>query len=143
MIDFLPGIRSTSSALQAERIRMDIIAQNIAHANTTRDVNGKTYQRQHVIFETVLNEQQKAGFSGAGLQSVRVARIEKDHRPQRLVYDPGHPDSDPSGMVAMPNVSIHEEMADLIVSSRAYEANLAVARSARSLATQTLSIGRR
>ena len=74
---------------------------------------------------------------------MRVARIQKDERPFRLVHLPGHPDADASGMVAMPNVNIHEEMADLIAASRAFEANLAVVRNARTLAMQTLAIGKR
>jgi flagellar basal-body rod protein FlgC len=143
MINLLTGINNTSSALTAERVRMDVISQNIANANTTRDLNGKTYQRQQVVFETVLNQQQSLDGSIDGEGSVRVARVEKDHRPVRLVFNPGHPDADENGLVAMPNINIHEEMADLMVSSRAYEANLAVVRSARSMALQTLAIGKR
>jgi flagellar basal-body rod protein FlgC len=143
MIDFLPGIRSTSSALEAERFRMEIISQNIAHANTTRGMDGKPYQRQQVIFQSILNEQQRAGSSTSAAQSVQVSRVEKDPRPPRLIFNPGHPEADADGMLAVPNINIHEEMADLIVASRAYEANLAVARSVRTLAAQTLSIGRR
>ena len=74
---------------------------------------------------------------------MEVARIDKDNRPSRLVFNPGHPEADAEGMVAMPNVNIHEEMADLIAASRAFEANLAVVKNARSMALQTLSIGRR
>lgn len=130
MINFLPGINSTTSALTAERIRMDVISQNIANANTTHGVNGQPYQRQEVVFENVLND-------------VRVAHIQKDQRPALRVHNPGHPDADANGMVAMPNVNIHQEMADLLVSSRAFEANLAVLKNARTLALQTLNIGKR
>ena len=143
MINLLTGINNTSSALTAERVRMDVISQNIANANTTRDLNGKPYQRQQVVFETVLNQQQ--GFDGSlrGEGGLRVSRVEKDQRPARLVFSPGHPDADENGLVAMPNINIHEEMADLMVSSRAYEANLVVVRSARAMALQTLAIGKR
>lgn len=143
MINILTGINATSSALNAERIRMEVISQNIANANTTRDVDGKPYQRQQVVFETVLDQQQGVGGVGAGVSSVRVAQIAKDHRPPNLIFNPGHPDADADGMVATPNINIHEEMADMIVSSRAFEANLAVVRNARSMALQTLSIGKR
>jgi flagellar basal-body rod protein FlgC len=142
MIDFLPGIRSTSSALQAERIRMEVIAQNIAQANTTHGLDGKPYQRQEVVFESVLNQQQPGALPGASAQSVQVARIEKDHRPPRMIFNPGSPEADANGMVAMPDISVHEEMADLIASSRAYEANLAVAKSAHAMVLQTLAIGK-
>lgn len=143
MINLLSGITNTSSALSAERVRMDVISQNIANANTTRDVNGKPYQRQQVVFETVLNQQLAMDGSIGGEGSLRIARVETDHRPVRLVFNPSHPDADENGLVPMPNINIHEEMADLMVSSRAYEANLAVVRSARAMALQTLSIGKR
>jgi flagellar basal-body rod protein FlgC len=135
MINFLPGINATTAALNAERIRMDVIAQNIANAETTHGIDGKPYERQQVVFETILNEAQQP-------QSVRVASIEKDPRPPQGVYYPGHPDADKNGMVMMPNVNVHEEMADLITSSRTFEANLAVIKNARAMALQTLSIGR-
>ena len=142
MINFVTGIESTSAALQAERVRMAVASQNIANANTTRGLDGVPYQRQSVVFESVLAGQQ----NGLGIepQKVQIARIEKDQNGPRMIYSPGHPDADPrTGMVAMPNVNIHEEMADMIVSSRAYEANLAVIRNARAMALQTLEIGQR
>jgi flagellar basal-body rod protein FlgC len=140
MINFLPGIQSTSASLAAERVRMDVISQNIANANTSRGLDGKPYQRQQVEFETVL-DQQAAG-SGSEPQTVRVARVTADPRPPRMVYEPGHPDADAQGMVAEPDINIHEEMADLIASSRTFEANLAVVKNARQMALQTLSIGK-
>ena len=140
MIQTLTGIDSSSSALAAERVRMEVITQNIANANTVRGLDGKPYQRQQVVFEQAL---QAAQGSGTGPQRVEVARIEKDKSPPRLIFNPGHPDADADGMVAMPNINIHEEMADLIAASRAFEANLAVVKNARAMALQTLSIGKR
>jgi flagellar basal-body rod protein FlgC len=142
MINFLSGIQSTAAALTAERVRMDVISQNVANANTTRGLDGKPYQRQSVVFETVLGQQQ-AGGTGAAPQTVQVARIASDPRPPRQVYEPGHPDADAQGMVSVPDINIHEEMADLIASSRTFEANLAVVKNARQMALQTLSIGKR
>jgi flagellar basal-body rod protein FlgC len=140
MIQLLGGIDSTASALAAERTRLEVITQNIANANTTRGIDGKPYQRQHVIFETALSQAQAGG---AEPRAVSVARIENDSRPARLVYNPGHPDADKeSGMVSMPDINIHEEMADMIAASRAFEANLAVVKNARAMAMQTLSIGK-
>ena len=143
MINILTGIDSTSAALNAERIRMDVVSQNIANVNTTRGPDGRPYQRQHVVFESLLKDHLKSGGTGAEPQLVHVARVESGHRPPRLVYQPGHPEADPSGMVAMPDVNIHEEMVDLMSASRAYEANLSVVKTARSMAMQTLSIGKR
>lgn len=140
MIQALTGIDSSASALAAERVRMEVITQNIANVNTTKGLDGKPYQRQQVVFEQML---QTAQSGASGPTQVEVARIEKDTRPARLIFNPGHPDADADGMVSMPNINIHEEMADLIVASRAFEANLAVVKNARAMAMQTLSIGKR
>jgi flagellar basal-body rod protein FlgC len=139
MIDILSGINSTSAALNAERARLDVISENIANAHTTRGADGKPYQRQAVVFETALQQ----AMNGETSPGLHVAHIQKDQRPFQMVYQPGHPDADANGMVAMPNVNIHEEMADMIAASRAFEANLAVVRNARTLAMQTLAIGKR
>jgi flagellar basal-body rod protein FlgC len=143
MINVLTGITNTSSALEAERIRMEVISQNIANANTTRDANGLPYQRQQVVFETLLNQKANDASGAANPTGIQVARIEKDQRPPRMVFEPGHKDADANGMVAMPDINIHEEMADLITAQRAFEANLAVVRNAKAMAMQTLSIGKR
>jgi len=144
MINILNGIDSTSSALNAERIRMDVVSQNIANVNTTRGPNGKPYQRQQVVFEAVLNDLLRApGTSGGDSQGVRIAQIASANRPARMVYQPGHADADGHGMVAMPNINIYEEMVDLMSASRSYEANLNVVKTSRSMALQTLSIGKR
>jgi flagellar basal-body rod protein FlgC len=139
MINLIPGAGSTSAALNAERIRMDVISENIANMNTTKGPDGRPYQRQQVVFETVLKQ------TGAALEtgSVQVARVESDQRAPKLVHNPGHPDADANGMVAMPDINLHEEMADLISASRTFEANLSVLKNARGLALQTLSIGKR
>jgi flagellar basal-body rod protein FlgC len=142
MIDLLPGISSTAAALDAERTRMDVVSQNIANADTTRGLDGKPYQRQQVVFESVLNAQQGSDTPGAAPSSVQIARIQKDTRPPRMVYNPSHPDANAQGMVAMPDINIHEEMVDMITSSRAFEANLAVVKNSRTMAMQALSIGK-
>ena len=143
MINLIPGIQSTASALDAERIRMDVTAQNIANVNTTHGANGKPYQRQQVVFESLLQAQQNSDLPGATSATVQIARIENDARPPRMIYSPGHPDANPEGMVAVPDINIHEEMADMISSSRSFEANLAVIKNARSMAMQSLAIGKK
>lgn len=132
-MDMIPGIDVTASALNAEKIRMDVVAQNIANANTTRDTDGHAYQRKMVSFESVLDA------TGKGVQ---VGRISSDTTPGETIYQPGHPDADKNGMVQMPNVHLSTEMVDLMSSSRAYEANLSVARNAKQMATKALSIGK-
>lgn len=144
MINILSGLDSTAAALTAERTRMDVVAQNLANAQVTRGADGKPYQRQQVVFESMLNAAQGGtGLPGGTAQSVRVSRIEDDPRGPRMVYNPGHPDADPNGMLAVPNVNVHEEMVDMMAASRTFEANLAVLKTARSMAMQTLSIGKR
>ena len=140
-INLLPGISSTAAALNAERIRLEVVSQNIANAHVSRGADGKPYQRRVVVFESVLQDAQ-AG-SGAQMPTLRVAGIKNDTRPPLSLCQPGHPDADASGMVAMPNINVHEEMADMITATRAYEANLAVAKNARNMALQTLAIGKR
>ena len=142
MISLLTGIDSTAAALNAERIRMDVVSENIANVNTTHGLNGKPYQRQQVVFESVLRAQQGSDLPGSTPQSVQIARISQDSRPPRLVYNPSHPDANAQGMVAMPDINIHEEMVDMIASSRSYEANLAVVKNAHTMAMQTLAIGK-
>ena len=140
-INILPGANSAASALQAEKVRMEVISQNIANASTTSTPAGGPYQRQVVRFETIMEDQFNLN---SAVREVRVAGIENDQRPFRLVYQPGHPDADQkTGMVKYPTVSVHEELAELIASSRTVEANLAIIRNARQMAMQTLAIGKK
>ena len=140
MVDLLSGIQSTTAALNAERTRMEVISENIANAHTTRGTDGKPYQRKVVVFETALQQ----ALDGSGqVSTLHAARIQKDLRAPQMVHMPGHPDADANGFVAMPNVNVHEEMADLISASRTFEANLAVVRNARTMALQTLAIGKK
>ena len=138
MIDILSGIQSTAAALDAERTRLDVISENIANANTTRGPDGKPYQRQEVVFESALQQ----AMGGQQVPTLKVAGIVKDPRPFEEVYEPGNPDADAHGMVAMPNVNVNEEMADMIAASRTFEANLEVVKNARAMALQVLSIGK-
>jgi flagellar basal-body rod protein FlgC len=142
MVQILSGVQNTCAALAAERTRLDVISENIANAHTTRCADGKPYQRRVVVFESALQQALNAD-KDRQTPTLRVARIEKDTRPPVQIYEPGNPDADAHGMVAMPNINIYEEMADLIAASRAFDANLAVVRNARAMALQTLMIGRR
>jgi len=141
MVQILSGIQSTTAALDAERTRLDVISENIANAHTTRGPDGKPYQRHVVVFESAL-QQAIGDATQSQTPTLRVARIDKDPRAPIMVYEPGHPDADADGMVAMPNINLHEEMADMITASRAFEANLAVVKNSRAMALQTLSIGK-
>jgi flagellar basal-body rod protein FlgC len=137
-MNLISGIDITAGALNAQQTRLDIVAQNIANAQTTRTAAGGPYQRQVVSFETELIKQA----NGQSLQSVRISGISPDRTPGQKVYNPQHPDAGPDGLVTMPNVDLSFEMVDLITASRAYQANLAVVKSARELAMKTLDIGK-
>lgn len=138
-MNLITGIDVSAGALNAQKTRLDIVAQNIANAQTTRGIDGRPYQRQTVSFATELLRRVSGG---AAMQSVRVAGIKPDPTPGQQVFDPQHPDADPSGTVTMPNVNLAYEMVDLITATRAYEANLSVVKNARQMAMKALEIGK-
>jgi flagellar basal-body rod protein FlgC len=140
-MNLISGIDVTAGALNAQKVRLDIVAQNIANAETTRSADGGPYQRQVVSFETEMVKQ-LPGESGQALQTVKVGGITSDTTPGQQVYNPQHPDAGPDGMVTMPNVNLAFEMVDLITASRAYEANLSVVKNAKQMAEKALEIGR-
>lgn len=139
-MNLISGIDITAGALNAQQTRLDIVAQNIANAHTTRTENGLPYQRQIVSFESELVR--RSGGQGASLQTLKVATVVPDRSPGQQVYNPQHPDADSGGLVTMPNVNLAFEMVDLITASRAYEANLTVVKNSRQMAMKTLEIGR-
>ncbi|MEA2156492.1 MAG: flagellar basal-body rod protein FlgC [Solirubrobacteraceae bacterium] len=138
------AIDTAASGLSAERMRMDVTAENLANAQTTKGADGQPYRRKVVTLEQAgggfgasLNGALKGGGGAAG---VRVAGISADTTPNRLVYDPGHPDADARGYVSMPNVQPVTEMVDLISASRGYEANVTVMQTAKQMFAKTLDI---
>jgi flagellar basal-body rod protein FlgC len=143
------ALNVSATGLTAERLRMDVTAENLANAQTTRGADGQPYRRK----EVVLAEVQSGGFGsqlakaiGAGSASgtqpggVEVAGITQDQTPGKLVYDPGHPDADAKGYVRMPNVDTVAEMVDLISASRAYEANVTAMNAAKQMFSKTLDL---
>lgn len=120
---FFGTLRTASTALSAERVRMGVIAENIAGSQITRTAEGGPYRRKVVVFEPLMRQ----GPTGPVPGGVRAARIEYDNVSQFVeINDPGHPDADPvTGDVLMPNVNALSEMTDMIGAMRAYEANLA------------------
>lgn len=141
-MSLISGIDVTSEALTLQRLRMDVIAGNIANAHTTRDANGQPYQRKEVAFESYVRPGENTSASNGALQGVRLRAVEADTSPGPAVHNPGHPDADENGMVRMSNVNTAGEMVDLINTTRAYEANLAVFKNSRQMALKALSIGR-
>lgn len=142
-----------ASGLSAQRLKLDVIANNIANINTTRNAQGDGPFRRDRVIMTPINMRSvwrspvyPAGMETGMGRGVKVEKIEKDMRPLRLVYDPGHPDAiqigPKKGYVEMPNVNIVEEMTDMITASRSYEANAQVIQGARQMFQKALDIGR-
>ncbi|MEK6728814.1 MAG: flagellar basal body rod protein FlgC [Planctomycetota bacterium] len=134
----------SGSGLSAERMRMNVIANNIANANATDTPEGGPYRREQVEFSAVLNELQNGGSKGISgserLGGVKVKGIVKSQDPFSVQYMPGHPKADAKGFVNMPNVQVATEMVDLITASRSYEANLAVINSTKDMNAKALSL---
>jgi flagellar basal-body rod protein FlgC len=140
------GLDISASGLTAERLRMDVTAENLANAQTTRGADGQPYRRKEVVLQEAPGSfgasLSKAMGSGGGTQGggVQVAGIAQDSAPLKRVYDPGHPDADAQGYVSMPNVDTVTEMVDLIGASRAYEANVTAMQAAKQMFTKTLEL---
>ncbi len=132
----------SASGLTAERFRLDVIANNIANISTTRSPDGGPYQKRAVVFKEKLNRELSRRGISSSINGVEVGAVVRDQAPPRLVYNPSHPDADEQGFVAMPNVDLAVEMADMITATRAYEANLTVLNSTKNMALKTLEIGR-
>lgn len=133
----IPAAEISAGALDAERARLDIVAQNLANMNTTRGSDGQVYRRKLVTFESVMKNVAGQNTDGA---SVRVSKITEDQRPLTKVYMPGHPHADEKGMVTMPNVNMIEEMSDMMVASRSYDANLQVLKTGRQMLTGAIDV---
>ncbi|MCB0155640.1 MAG: flagellar basal body rod protein FlgC [Anaerolineae bacterium] len=143
------AFRVTASALTAQRLRMDIISNNVANAETTRTEEGGPYQREQVVFVADQAETRFTLPENLPLkreiepgQGVYVSEILADDTPGRQVYDPTHPDADEDGFVAYPNVNVVTEMTDMLSATRSYEANVTVFNSLKNMALKALEIGR-
>ena len=144
------GIDAAASGLTAERLRMDVISNNIANANTTRTENGGAYKRRFVVFEPRTREPKSfeqtlmkaIGLSQQASEGVRATAIMEDPTQGVMVYDPSHPDANADGYVEKPNVNIVSEMVDMITAQRAYEANTTTINAAKAMVSKALEIGR-
>jgi flagellar basal-body rod protein FlgC len=126
----------SASGLHAERVRMDVIANNLANVNSTRTPEGGPFRRQLVILKGMSQGVPTDGTGGG----VRVAGVVDDPTPFPLVYNPGHPDADAQGYVQMPNVNVVEEMVDMMTALRAYEANVTAIDATKSMLGRALDI---
>ncbi|MCW3019099.1 MAG: flgC [Solirubrobacterales bacterium] len=141
------AIGIAGSGLTAERIRMDVTAENLANADTTKAANGQPYQRQEVELAQVGSSNfggalTSAMQQGVGQQpgGVQVTGIVGDSTPDQQVYDPGNPEANAQGYVKMPNVSTVTEMTDLISESQSYQSDVTAMQTAKSMFTSTLQL---
>lgn len=144
-MDVFNSFDIASSALKANRIRLDTISANMANVETTRTPQGGPYQRKMVVFETQqpsFNQQLNSAMQQSQPQGVRVSQIAADQAEPRMMFDPGHPDADENGYVAMPNINLLEETADMMMATRAYEANITSIKASKRMALKALEIGR-
>jgi len=134
----------SSSGLSCEKVRMELIAQNIANIETTKTAEGGPYRRKMIAFKEALNSQlngtkDPGGLTGAGVQ---VSNIVADNAEPLMVYDPQNPDANQDGYVAKPNINLANEIVDSISASRAYEANVTILNATKTMASKALTIGR-
>jgi len=140
----------SASALTATRLRMDVIAENMANMNTTRTANGEPYRRKYVVFQEISDDDRafrsffnRTRFGNNTSEGgVRVLQIGTDMSEFKYDYNPGHPDADENGYVRMPNVEVVQEMVDMMSAFRAYEANITAINIFKDMAVRTLEIGR-
>ena len=143
--DLFTSMHISSAGMSAQRSRMDVVAENIANAESTRTPEGGPYRRSQVVFETVGVEQDfgsifKGQLGKSGPQSVQVSEVNKDPRPFNVIHDPSHPDADANGMVKMPNVNTIKEMVDMNSAARSFEANVTTMDASKRMFLKTLEL---
>lgn len=147
---FLSSFDISASGMSAQRMRMDIAAENIANIDSTRTEGGGAYRRKNIVFESYgvgsFQEAMRSAMKGNGFSSrnagVRVAGIVEDDREMKQVYNPNHPDADENGFVTMPNVDLLKETVDSMSATRSYEANVTALNAMKLMAQRALDIGK-
>jgi len=152
-MSFLQSMNISGSGLTAQRLRMDIIAENIANMDATRTAEGGPYRRKLAVFQS-MNKSDSGAFNKILFQNindlsyndrirgVEVTEIVEDPEPFKMVYDPTHPDADENGYVAMPNVNSLKETSDMMEALRAYDANITAFNAIKKMASNALELGK-
>ena len=133
------GMSILSRGMSAQRIRVNLVASNLANAHTTKTEEGGPYKRKDPIFQSFRLPE---GEGNEGLASVMVVDVKTDSSPGPKVYDPDHPDADDKGLVEMPNVNVVEEMVNLITAQRSFEANVQAFQTLRDMSQRAIDLGR-
>jgi flagellar basal-body rod protein FlgC len=145
-MNFIDALRISASGLTAQRLRMDVVSSNLANSNTTRTPEGGPYKRKDVVFASQplrgsFQDMMTSQISD-NLSEVKVAGIITDPSPPVLKYDPQHPDADENGYVSLPDISVIEEMVNMMSASRSYEANVTAVNATKRMARKALEIGK-
>lgn len=142
-MDFFTAFDISSSALTAQRTRMNIISSNLANIYSTESYEGGPYRRRDVVFSAeALEGREFNRVLRDTLHSVHVTDVIEDQRPFKSVYDPYHPNADKNGYVYYPNVNVMEEMVNMMAATRSYEANVNVLRTTKGMIQKALEIGK-
>lgn len=145
-MDFLTGMRVSSSGLAAQRMRLNAVSSNIANVNTTRTPEGGPYRRKDVVLESIPDAKNFGEIlmsqPDRDVQRVQVTDVVVDRKAPLLKYEPDHPDANEDGYVAYPNINMMEEMANMLQATRAYEANVAAMNATKDMAMTSLELGR-
>ena len=143
-MDVFNSMKISASALKAQQIRLNTISSNLANIETTRTPEGGPYKKREVVFQTSSPSFANSFDLSMGkyAEGVEVAEIKPSDKPPRVVYNPSHPDADESGNVALPNINLLEEIADMTSATRAYDANVTAIKSAKRMALKALEIGK-
>ena len=147
MADFITGMRISSSGMAAQRMRLNTISSNLANINTTQTPEGGPYRRKDVVFEAMPDAKSFGEIFSSGdpkgqMQRVQVVDVISDTKAPLMKFQPNHPDANPEGFVAYPNINMMEEMTNMIQASRAYEANVTAMQASKDMALSALEIGR-
>ena len=143
-MSFLQSLNISGSGLTAQRLRMDVISENIANKDSTRTENGEPYRRKMVVLSAVNNFQDMfiENINEYEAGRVEVTEIVEDQNEFKLVYNPEHPDAGEDGYVRMPNVDTLKETVDIMEAYRAYQANITALNTMKQMAIKALEIGR-
>ena len=143
-MNFMTAMDISASGLTAQRSRMNLIAMNLSHMNTSRTPDGGPYRRRQLVFSA---EPVYSGLTNKfsnrldrQLEDVQVSGVIEDNRDFKMVFDPSHPDADQFGYVLMPNINVIEEMVDMISAKRSYEANVTAVTASQNMALKSLEI---
>lgn len=139
MGDFFSAMKIAGSGMAAQRTRLNVVASNLANAQTTRTAEGGPYKRKDPVFEAVPMPEEDPQL-GDNVQAVRVAKIVQDTSQGKMVYDPDHPDANADGYVQLPNVEVVDEMVNMITATRSYAANATVLQSLKNMARRAIDL---